>query len=111
MLLVNLTSDVWYPNSRLPKQHFDHARLRTVENGIPLIRACNTGITGGIDSLGRIINVLGDNYSESEWIADSIKITVPKYTYGTVYSKTGDLLIIIISCVAIFLRLVLRPES
>jgi apolipoprotein N-acyltransferase len=51
-LLINLTNDGWYPQSHLPKQHFDHARLRTVENGIPLVRACNTGITGAVDSLG-----------------------------------------------------------
>ncbi|MFI5344715.1 MAG: apolipoprotein N-acyltransferase, partial [Chlamydiales bacterium] len=52
-MLVNLTNDGWYPHSKLPQQHFDHARLRTVENGIPLVRACNTGITGALDSLGR----------------------------------------------------------
>jgi apolipoprotein N-acyltransferase len=110
-LLVNLTSDIWYPNSRLPKQHFDHARLRTVENGIPLIRACNTGITGGIDSLGRVIHVLGDDYRTGEWLSDSIKITVPQYTYSTVYSQMGDGLIVVISMVAVLLRLCLRQEN
>lgn len=103
-LLINLTSDVWYPNSRLPKQHADHARLRTVENGIPLIRACNTGITGGFDSLGRIIGTLGENYQDAEWIADTIKLRVPQYTYTTVYSRVGDFLIIGISIGAILLR-------
>ena len=46
-LLVNLTSDAWYPESTLPLQHFEHSRLRTVENGVPLVRACNNGVTGG----------------------------------------------------------------
>jgi len=94
-LLVNLTSDAWYPNSRLPQQHFDHARLRTVENGVPLIRACNTGITGAIDSLGRTIAVLGGNHPEKvEWVPDSLVVEVPINTYSTLYSRFGDSLLI-----------------
>jgi apolipoprotein N-acyltransferase len=54
-VLINLTSDVWYPNSSLPKRHFDHARLRSVEMGIPLLRACNTGITAAINSVGKLL--------------------------------------------------------
>jgi apolipoprotein N-acyltransferase len=105
-LLVNLTSDVWYPNSRLPQQHLDHARLRTVENGIPLIRACNTGITCGLDSLGRMIAVLGDNPEQREWLSDSLHLAVPTYTYHTLYSRVGDLLILGISLISVlfFLR-------
>lgn len=96
-LLVNLTSDVWYPNSKLPRQHLDHARLRTVENGVPLIRACNTGITAAIDSFGRTIAVLGGNDPESfEWKAGALLVDVPIDTYSTVYSKFGDKLIIAI---------------
>lgn len=53
-LFVNLTNDNYYPNSSLHQQHFDHARLRAVENGIPLLRACNGGITGMIDCFGKI---------------------------------------------------------
>jgi len=97
-LLVNLTSDVWYPNSRLPQQHFDHARLRTVENGIPLIRACNTGVTAALDSLGQQVAYLGEGEENAEWIADSIRVQVPKYTYKTLYSQVGDLLILGICC-------------
>ena len=97
-VLVNLTSDVWYPSSLLPRQHLDHARLRTVENGIPLVRACNTGITCAIDSMGRVVDVLGgETPAKVEWIADSIRIEVPTYTYSTLYSKVGDKLILGIS--------------
>ena len=58
-MLVNLTSDIWYPHSALSQSHFDHARLRAVELGIPLVRACNTGITGAVDSFGRVLSILG----------------------------------------------------
>lgn len=91
-LLVNLSSDVWYPNSRLPKQHFDHARLRTVEMGIPLIRACNTGITAAFDSLGRVISSTG---LEDEWTPLAVYAKVPLYHYQTLYTLFGDLPIVV----------------
>jgi|688.fasta_scaffold66948_4 apolipoprotein N-acyltransferase len=107
-VMLNLTSDAWFPTSRLMQQHFDHARPRTVENGIPLLRACNTGITGAIDSLGRVVAVLGENPKEAEWIADSLKIEVPTYSFNTLYSLVGDYLILVISlgaiCFALFFK-------
>lgn len=93
-LLVNLTSDVWYPDSRLAQQHFDHARLRAIENGIPLVRACNTGITCAVDSLGRLHGVLDEYDKEGKWLSDSLLVSVPRYTYHTIYSHLGDGLII-----------------
>ena len=52
-MFVNISNDVWFPRSRLARQHFDHGMVRAVENGLPLIRACNTGITGGVDCFGQ----------------------------------------------------------
>jgi len=93
-LLINITSDAWFPNSRLPQQHFDHARLRSVENGVPLLRACNTGVTGALDSFGRLVEKLGNTPQESETFSDSIRVQVPTYHYKTLYSLFGDKLIL-----------------
>lgn len=87
-LLVNLTNDGWYPNSRLPQQHFDHARLRTVENGVSLLRACNTGVTAGIDSLGQMIDQL-DTEKEG-----ALVVKVSTFQYNTFYGWEGDLIIL-----------------
>jgi apolipoprotein N-acyltransferase len=84
-LFVNLTNDNWYPNSRLPQQHFDHARLRAVENGVPMVRACNTGVTAAVDSLGRIIGQI-----VGEQRAEVLVAKVPLYHYATLYSLWGD---------------------
>ncbi|MBR72877.1 MAG: apolipoprotein N-acyltransferase [Rhodospirillaceae bacterium] len=52
--LLNITNDGWFGNTTGPYQHFHTARLRALEEGLPLIRAANTGISAIIDPLGQI---------------------------------------------------------
>ncbi len=60
-LLVNLTNDGWFGVTTGPHQHFHQARIRAVEEGLPLVRAANNGISAVVDARGRVLMQLDIN--------------------------------------------------
>lgn len=80
--LLNITNDAWFGMSSGPYQHFEMARMRAVEQGLPLVRVANTGITAYIDEYGRI---KGKIDLGTQGILD---VELHKSTLdGTIYSK------------------------
>jgi len=83
--IVNLTNDGWFGISTGPYQHLQQARLRAIEQGLPVVRAANTGISAVIDPLGRMIARLGLGI---EGVLDS---SLPAAIPPTIYARTGDI--------------------
>jgi apolipoprotein N-acyltransferase len=59
--LINVTNDGWFGDTSGPRQHFYQTRVRAVEEGLPIVRAANNGISAVIDPLGRLRGLAGLN--------------------------------------------------
>ena len=91
-LLVTLTNDGWFEHSVATRQHLANSQLRSVENGIPLLRVADTGITCLVDRLGRVTEILrspkGNTFIQG--ILQS-EVAVPSHPVPTFYARHGDL--------------------
>ncbi|MDP3076442.1 apolipoprotein N-acyltransferase [Bradyrhizobium sp.] len=83
--MINLTNDGWFGNSTGPYQHLQQARVRAIEQGLPMVRAANTGVSAVIDPVGRIIARLGLGV---EGVLDA---NLPSAIAPTVYARLGDI--------------------
>ena len=82
--LVNVTNDAWFGISSGPHQHLQQARLRAIEEGLPLARAANNGISVVVDPVGRIVRSLPLGV---QGILDS---PLPKVINTPLYARIGD---------------------
>ena len=83
--LLQVTNDGWFGTLTGPYQHFAQARLRAIEQGLPLLRAANTGISAVVDSRGRVVESLPLG------AIGRIDATLPPPGPPTPYARTGDL--------------------
>ena len=83
--IINLTNDGWFGISTGPYQHLQQARLRAIEQGLPVVRAANTGISAVIDPVGRIVARLSLGV---EGVLDS---SLPAAIAPTIYARSGDI--------------------
>jgi len=89
--ILNLTNDAWYGETAGPHQHLNLTKLRAIEEGMPLVRVANTGISAVFDSYGREVARLG--LSE----ANILDFRLPKkLTHPSIFSVYGSLLIWIV---------------
>jgi apolipoprotein N-acyltransferase len=87
--LVNVTNDAWFGTTAAPYQHFAMGVLRAVENGLPLVRAANTGISGAVDASGRVL------VTTRLFEPASITAQIVPRRERTFYTRHGDLLVVL----------------
>jgi apolipoprotein N-acyltransferase len=88
--LLNLTNDGWYGRTAGPHQHFAIAAVRAVEEGVPLVRAANTGISGVVDPYGRVVAHLGLG------VAGVLDATLPAAIDAPPYARFGDRILVVL---------------
>ncbi len=103
--LLNVTNDAWFGNTPGPHQHFAQARLRTIEEGLPLVRAANNGISAVVDPLGRIVRALPLG---QDGVIDSI---LPMPIEPTLYARFGDGPVLVLALLFIMLVLIVRRSN
>ena len=97
--LLNVTNDAWFGISSGPYQHLASARMRAVEEGVPLVRAANNGVSGIFDAYGRVRAEAGLGRRAV------IDADLPTPTPGaTLYSRYGNhtLLVVLLIYVVVF---------
>jgi apolipoprotein N-acyltransferase len=107
--IVNVTNDGWFGISSGPYQHLQQTRVTAIEEGLPVVRAANTGISAVVDPAGRIVAALP---LASEGVLDA---QLPRSIGPPIYARLGDtpaaVLILIAFVGAIRGRLRARPDK
>ena len=91
-LLLNVTNDGWFGNTAGPHQHFSQARLRAIEEGLPLVRSANTGISAITDGYGRIQKSLPLSV---EGVVDGPLPKALPATFFALHPATGTLILLL----------------
>lgn len=84
-MLIQITNDAWFGTRAGPYQHLAQARIRAIEQGLPMLRSANTGVSAVIDGAGRVLDALPLG------VAGYLDAPLPPPLRHTLYSRSGDL--------------------
>jgi apolipoprotein N-acyltransferase len=88
-MIVNLTNSAWYPGYKQQPQHLQIASLRCIENRVPMARSVNGGISGFIDSLGRVTSAV-EAGGQRQWV-EGFAVAEPRLDdRRTLYGLLGE---------------------
>ncbi|MEP0234758.1 apolipoprotein N-acyltransferase [Roseibium sp.] len=100
--LLNVTNDAWFGDTAGPYQHVSQSAIRAIEQGLPLVRAANTGVSAVFDAKGREVGILPVN------IRGILLNRLPGKLSETIYGKYGDKIFLITQFLILILILFLR---
>jgi len=98
--IINISNDAWFGDPRFftgPWQHFEIARYRAIEEGLPLARAASGGVSGIVDGLGRVVRATSrrGGFAEAQ---------LPPALVETAFARYGNLLLIAMLGLTVALR-------
>ena len=103
--LLNVSNDAWFGITPGPYQHFEQSRLRAVEQGLPMIRATNNGISAIVDPLGRIIGTLPLG------VRGVLDGALPTALPPPFYAKFGNIIPYLLLALSLLLALAIRRRQ
>ncbi|MGK7653570.1 nitrilase-related carbon-nitrogen hydrolase [Roseovarius sp. B08] len=83
-MILMITNDAWFGKVSGPYQHLAQGRLRSAEQGLPMVRVANTGVSAMVDGTGRVLAHIP--LGEAGWIDTPLPPPLP----ATLYSRTGN---------------------
>jgi len=103
-LLFNPSNDAWFGRWG-PPQHLAQARLRAIEEGLPIVRATPTGISAIIAADGRLLATVPHE------TAGAIELPLPPALPPTLFSRVGNLMAVIVAAVLVALAIAIRRRA
>ncbi len=100
-VIINLTNDAWFGRTIGPYQHLSQARLRAIEEGLPLVRVANTGISAAFDYKGILLGKI--NLLEKGVLDIPLSLKEEKTIYSKFRWKITVLIIFILTLISVFL--------
>lgn len=94
-LLVNITNDAWFKDTKAPFLHLQSSVFRTIENRRGLARAANTGVSCFVAPSGRIAGGVEDENRKKTYVRGFAVGTVPLNDQETFYTKFGDVFVFV----------------
>lgn len=99
-LLINMTNLAWFGDSQAPAQQLRLSQLRSLETGLPALRATNTGITAALGPDGKVLSQLG------EFTQGVLSVKIQAYSGTTPYVIWGNAPILSLACLLLILGLI-----
>ncbi len=103
-IIINVTNDNWFPDSRLQRDHFEHARIISTELGTSLIRACNMGLSAITDEDGNEVPLKEEARIGTTRLLIAQMNVRTRTTPFEIIGNKGSLLILL--CFCIFMQLI-----
>lgn len=108
-LLVNLTNDAWFKDTKEPFMHAQASVFRSVENRRSLVRAANTGVSGFIDTSGRMTKFVQDEHNKKTYVSGYAIAKVRFDRQKTFYTRYGDVFVLACAGCLLVLCIPIRP--